>query len=263
MAKKNSAAAEEAKPIYWKYQPGQDNEGFPWGPHKLPLEMNFEGVNLVVEKHEGGFLYRREGRGESIDKIILSDKGSLLLSPVEPFYLPVGISNHLLIAFEQPIMVEPRTTRDALVTFPLELVSVIDRRRAGRRILDTFTLCRPKFTLYGRIKDGLICKYWQSKVYNTIPSVNPLEYGVMQLAIQNTSARWVEVQKAIFSAQGMKIYFSQSLVSLKATMKISSENTAETNFVDEPLQAGMNKALELFSTRLLSLPGKTVMEEGY
>lgn len=263
MVEKDKISGDDVKQVNWEFNPDQENEGFPWGPHKLPLEMDFQGVSLLVKKHEGGFLYRREGRGNSVEKVILSEKGSLLLSPVEPFYLPVGISNHLLIAFEQPIMVEPRTTRDALVTFPLELVSAIDRRRAGRRILDTFTLCQPKFTLYGSIKDGLICKYWQSKVYNTIPSVNPLEYGVMKLAIQNTSARWVEAQKAIFSAQGMKIYFSQSLVSLKATMKISSENTAETNFVDEPIQAGMNKALELFSTRLLSLPGKTLMEEGY
>lgn len=263
MADKDSGAVEEVKHINWEYQPGQKNEGFPWGPHKLPLAMDFEGVSLVVDKHEGGFVYRREGRGESVEKIVLADKGSLLLSPVEPFHLPVGVSTYMLVAFEQPVAIEPRTTKNVLVTFPLELACAIDRRRGGERILDIFTICRPKFTLYGSIKDGLVCKYWQSDVCHSVPVVNQLEQGVMKLAIQNTIGRWVEIRRAVFSAQGMKIYYNQNLVSLNATMKISSESTAETNFIDKPLQAGMSKALELYSARLLSQPGRIIMEEGY
>ncbi len=85
----------------------------------------------------------------------------------------------------------------------------------------------------------------------------------MKIEFNNQLPKWVEVRKVIFSAQGMKIYYSPHLVSLKATVKIYSDVTAETAFIDQPLQGGMNKGMELFSARFLNLPGRTVMEEGY
>ncbi len=263
MAKKSEGTAEAVRQVTWDYEAGQKNNGFPWGPHKLPLQMNFEGFSLAVEKSEDGFIYRREGRDKTVEKKVITDKGSLVLSPVEPLNLPAGVSSHLQVTLEQPLTVEPRASANVLLTFPLELSAIIENRKGNSRILDTFALTPPKFTLYGTIKAGLICKYWLSAVHYSVPAVNPVELGVINLSIQNTGARWAEVHKVVLSARGMKLYFNQNLVSLQATMKINSESAAETNFIDEPLQAGMKKALELYSTKLLTLPGKTVMEEGY
>ncbi len=220
MAHKDEGPAGDFKRITWEYVTGQKKNGFPWGPHRLPLMISFEGVSLVAEKCAGGFVYKREARGRSVEKELLVAKGNLQLSPVEPFHLPVALSYHLLIALEQPVTIEPRTIKNIFITFPLELSTAINRRQKGEHILDAFTLCRSKFTLYGSIKSGLVCKYWQSAVYHSIPVVNPLAGGVMKLSIQNTSGRWADVNKVVFSAQGMKIYYNQNLVSLKAAMKI-------------------------------------------
>ena len=263
MVKKDTDSARDVNYTSWEYQPGQKNVAFQWGPHKLPLALDFEGISITMYKHDNGFLYRREGRGESVEKVVLADKGSFQLSPVEPFHLPVGMSTYLLIAFKQPVDIEPRAKKTVLVTFPLELASAFNSQRAGLHILDIFTLGRPKFTLYGTIKDGLICKYWSSEVFYSVPEINQVEEGVMELELQNISSRWIEISKAVFSAQGLKIYYDQNLVSLKATMKISGESVAETSFIDEPLKAGMSKALEQYREKLLTQPGRTLMEEGF
>lgn len=263
MAGEKSSTVETLQHITWSYQENKKTEDIPWGPHKLPVALDLAGVSIVIEKVGNGHLYKRVGAGGSAEKTVLADKGSLLLSPVEPLHKPTEISTHILIEFEKTVVIEPRTNREIMVTFPLELACILDRRRVGEHVLDIFTFSCPKFTLYGKVKDGMVCKYWKSAIYSSVPMVNPLEMGIMKIVIQNSTGRWAEINRAVFSAYGMKIYFNPKLVSLNATMKINSEITADTNFNDQPLQPGMHKAMERFSSRLLSLPGRTVMEEGY
>jgi|GEM_PF-126513 len=266
MDRKREKALESPDYLSWQYsnEDGQKTEGFPWGPHKVPVYLDFEGVSISLEKCGEGLSYRREDSSGKMEKTIIAERGKLMLSPVEPFHTPVALSNHLLIELENPVMLKPRSNHNLLVTFPLELaVAFSSRKPEGNDVFDIFTLSRSKFTLYGSIRTGLVCKYWKSPVYEDIPAVNPLRQGVMKIEFNNQLAKWAEVRKVIFSAQGMKIYYSPHLVSLKSTVKIYSEVTAETAFIDQSLQGGMSKGLEMFSARFLKLPGRTIMEEGY
>lgn len=266
MNKKQEKTAGNTGHLSWQYSdmPGQKLEGFPWGPHKVPLYLDFEGVSIRLDKCSEGLSYRREDSSGITEKAIIAERGKLMLSPVEPFHTPIALSNHLLIELEHPVMLKPRSNHSLLVTFPLELAAAFSTRKPeGTDVFDIFSLSRSKFTLYGSIRTGLVCKYWKSKIHENVPVVNPLQQGVMKIDFNNQMAKWVEVQKIVFSAQGMKIYYSPNLVALKATMKIYSETTAETAFINQPLQGGMSKGLELFSPRFLKLPGRTVMEEGY
>ncbi len=265
MKSKKDDMVESPDHLSWQYiENGQQAQDFPWGPHKAPICLDFEGISISLEKCREGLHYRREEPAGTTEKKILAERGKLMLSPVEPFHTPVALSNHLLIELEHPVMLKPRSNHSLLVTFPLELAAAFSNRKPeGNDVFDIFTLSRSKFTLYGSIRTGLVCKYWKSPVYDDIPVVNPIQQGVMKIEFNNQLAKWAEVRKVIFSAQGMKIYYSPHLVSLKAAVKIYSEVTAETAFIDQPLQGGMSKGLELFSPRFLKLPGRTVMEEGY
>ena len=263
MDNKKNNAPESIVQISWTHQQGQSEDGFPWGPHKIPINFSFEDINLALEKRENRIHYKRVCNGECFEKTVLAEKGRLFISPVEPFHKPVGISTHLLVEFTQPLLLEPRASRNIMVTFPLELASVIAQRQDSGKVLEIFSLSPAKFTLYGSIRSGLICRYWKSEVYNKLPLVNQVREGVMEINVQNTSGKWAEIKKAAFSAQGMKIYFNAHLVSLKASVRIISDYSAETTFVDQPLRKGMRKALEQFTPRLMGLPAKTLMEEGY
>ncbi len=247
----------------WSYDGNIDQRTVPWGPHESPVQLDLEGVIITLEKQDTGFVYRRQGAGEEIEKLVLSKTGKLYLSPVEPVNKPAVVSNHLLVELAKPLMVEPQSARSIFITFPIEIAISVGRKHAGENIIDMFTFSRSKHTLYGSIKDGLICKYWRSDIFTAFPEVNPLKEGIVQLEIQNPTAGWAEVTKTVLSAQGMKIYFGENLVTLNAVMKIINDHDAETSFIDSPLRTGLTAAVEQFSTKLLSQQGKTLMEGGY
>ena len=263
MVKEKRGANESIKPKRWSYLENGKIKEIPWGPHKLPAALELADVSIVVEKKGQGLHYRRSGAGENVEKTILTDQGSLLINPVEPVHRPLETSHHLLVEFEQAVVIEPRSSKEIMVTFPIELACVIEERGYGKHVIDMISITNPKFTLYGKIKDGLVCRYWKSAVYHDLPKVNPLEEGIMKIEIQNLPGQWSEVHRAVFSAHGMKIYYGPEMVSLNAVMKITGELTAETSFDDHPLKPGMRKSVERFSTRLLSQLGRAVMEEGY
>lgn len=263
MEKDKKVLFSEPTRISWNYDQGQKNEGFPWGPHKVPVFLDLEDLSLVFEKDSNGYRYRRDGAGAKVEKVVATQKAALLLSPVEPLHLPAAISTQLLVELEHPLIIEPRTNRTIFVTYPLEIAVIIAPSRADEYVIDLFTLNRTKFTLYGDVRDGIVCKYWKSSAYNDKPAVNPLQQGVMKLDIQNQGNRWAEVNKAVFSAYGMKMVYGPDLVLLSGQLKIINELSAETIFNDPPLPAGMKKAFEQFNLRLLSQQGKTLMEEGY
>ncbi len=98
--------------------------------------------------------YRRESYSERFEKMLLAEKGQFFLNPVEPFHKPVGISTHLMVEFARPVIVEPRSSEDVLVTFPLELACAVKQKQAGAKILEIFSLSRSKFTFYGSIRSG-------------------------------------------------------------------------------------------------------------
>jgi uncharacterized protein len=263
MTEKQDSNLTNSEPLSWHYQPGPSFSAVPWGPHRLPVRLALDDLSLSLEKRGAGYLYRREGPSGSVEKIVQSGKGEIYLSPVEPFHCPAGISQHLLLDLEHPVLLEPRKSAKLFLTAPLEIAVNYTYKRSDEAVLDLFSLLKPKLSLYGTVKNGLVCRYWQSSIHESIPHLNPLAEAVLQLAINNSTNRWAEVSQVVLSAQAMKIYYNQQLVAMQASMKINNELTAETTFVDEPLKAGMRKAPEQFSSRLLSLPGRLVMEEGY
>lgn len=263
MTQRLDSGSDNLETLSWQYQPGPNFRGFPWDGHKLPFKFTFEGISGSLDKGGDIILYRRETEQGKLEKTILTGKGSIYFCPVEPFHHPADASQHLLINFDQQVLLEPRATRKIFLTFPIEIALILVRKGAGETVLDLFSLLQPKLSLYGTVKNGLVCRYWQSNIHQEIPHLNPLAEGVLQLIINNSGNRWTEISKAVFSAQGMKIYFDAQLVAMQATMKINNEITAETAFIDGPLKKGMRKAPEQFSASLLKLPGRLVMEEGY
>jgi len=213
--------------------------------HAIPLNLQNEGFSLLIEKEGDLFVYKREARREKKEQVILGDQKQILINPIEPLNMPKDLSPYIDIEFKRTLTIEPGSRRKIFLKFPLEIgVFLSDKKPFD--VLDIFTLTKPKFTLYGDPRHGVICKYWKSDIFSSLP---PLEYyheGVMELTLTNTAKEWEEVSKAIFSAYGMKIYYNDTMVAMKAEMMVMNQSTAETTFLDSPLQKGMKKALELY-----------------
>lgn len=233
-----------------------------FGKHTIPLSLQNEEFSLLIEKEGDFFLYRREAGKEKKEKVILGDQKQILIDPIEPLNKPKDLSLHLEIEFKPTLTVEPESSRKIFLKFPLEIGVFLSNKKIFD-ILDIFTLTNPKFTLYGDPRNGMICKYWKSDIFSSIP---PLEYyheGVMELTLTNTDKEWEEVSRAIFNAYGMKIYYNDTMVAMKAEMKVMNQSTAETSFLDIPLQKGMKKAQELYIAKKIPITStKFIMREG-
>ncbi len=233
-----------------------------FGSHGIPLKILKDGMCISIEKVQENLLYRRAWLDEKVEKILISNNGKILINPVEPVNKPREITAYLLIEFEKDITIKPKAARSIFLKFPVE-IGIFIYENKDFEILDILTLAKQKFALYGDPRNGVICRHWKSDVYSSKPTGNPVYEGVVQLNITNTTTEWNQVTKAVFNAYGMKIYYSDDMVSMKANMKVLGEGIAETDFVDSPLKEGMKKSQELYTTRKLPvITTKFVMEWG-
>lgn len=224
---------------------GEHNYGFSYSSDELRIDCSD--------------VYRRECRGEVVEKLISGGKG-FIINPVEPVNLPREITHYLCIELKKPVLLEAGTKTEIFIKFPIEIGVFLKGKSVSP--IDIFTLSKPKYTLYGNPKSGVICRWYESDVYTELPKADPLKEGIIALKIENSDEEWVEVRKAVFDSYGMKIYYGD-VVSMVAEMKVISKNVAETSFVDKPIKEGMKKSIELYVARkLLIEKGAFLMEWG-
>ncbi|ABE51460.1 Protein of unknown function DUF432 [Methanococcoides burtonii DSM 6242] len=234
-----------------------------YGSHTIPFRLEKEGVEILVEKEGESYLYRSKFLDETLEKLLVTCDGKVLINPIEPLNKPKKITSNLLIEFDKTVTIAPMARVKVYIKFPVEMgIFISDKDEV--EIIDILTLAKNKFTLYGNPSDGMICKYWKSEVYSTIPSSDPMYEGIMELSIINSTNRWVEVSQSVFNANGMKIYYDHDLVSMKANMKIINSIIAETDLIDSPIRYGMEKSMELYTAkRIYANITKCIMEAGF
>ncbi len=236
-----------------------------YGSFQLPLTIEEEELSISLGKKGDYLFYHRDHAGETADKIILVSEGDILFNPVEPVNKPREITQFFLVEMEHSLTVKPRETSEIILTFPVEIAAFFLPDDHIPTILDVFSFVKPKYTLYGAPRNGLICRYWKSKVYATLPTPFPYPFlaGLMRLNIKNTTSRWIQLTRAVFNAYDMHIFYDHEIVFTDAYLKIVSESTAETGFENMPLHQDMEKSLELFASKrnIVTAP-RLIMEEG-
>ena len=234
-----------------------------YGIYHSPFNMDIESVSVSVESHDNSLIYRRWGSLGGTEKLLLHDSCSFLLNPIEPVNMPKKLTHYLLVDFEKTIMIEPGATRRVYITFPIEIGVFVAQGKNDFEIIDIFSFTRLKYTLYGVPSNGFICKYWGSDVFLSPPDTNPLYTGYIDLKIVNDTDHMIEINKSIFNAYGMKIYYEENKVVMKAIMKIMNRKLAETEFIHCPGKGRFKKAMELYVSSKLRVSGtKCVMEYG-
>ena len=219
-----------------------------YGSYDIPVSIQYKELRISVE-HDGNFLiYNRVLSEDTQKKMLRADPGTLLIHPIEPLHIPKKICNYLIIRFENPLCFAPKSTGQIYLTFPIE-IGVFIRKNNGSEIIDIVSCSTQKYTLYGTPVNGIICRYWKSEVFKSQPSVNPLVEGIMCLTVINTLPEWVEVNKAVFDAYRMIIFFTPNLATMQSTMRIKNRDSAETDFETVSFETDMLKATKTFPER--------------
>ncbi|MGQ9559188.1 MAG: DUF432 domain-containing protein [Candidatus Oleimicrobiaceae bacterium] len=243
-------------------EPAQTRLSLSFGRHHVPVELAGDGVTIRVTRQEGSLHYVREGAGRTVEAVVAAAAPRLIVNPVEPVNQPQPICSTFMLRLTKTLLLEPKGSCKVFVTFPIE-VGVFVAARREVEMVDVFSLVPSKFALYGPIGSGKVCRYWKSDLHHIPPVTNPLRQGIVELDVRNTTSRWVTVGRAVFNAYGMKLFFNSDMVAMRAECKITGPDMAETHFLDEPLQEGMKKSLEVYRLRRLSITAsKFIMEHG-
>lgn len=220
------------------------------------------GLQISVDEEDAHLVYRRSHRVDGIESVLSVKNCKVTINPMEPVTIPKELTPYLLITMTRKLMVAPKRSTVIYLRFPVEIGIYISSMKELKRV-DGFTLVKQKYTLYGDPRHGILCKYWESDIYSSMPSPNRLEEGIVELSISNGNSAWVELSQVVFNAYGMKIYFDDQRVAMKARMKIVGPNIAETEFVDSPLKPGMKKAIESYRVSKMAITDAAyVMEMG-
>ena len=233
-----------------------------YGHYSTPLKIARDNLSITFENVGGTFIYRRFGGGGEVEKTVLEGPEKIIISPVEPLNLPKRITPYLLIEFSRPIVIVPSGDETVFLKFPAEIGVFLSKKR-DTSLLDTISLNRQKFTLYGSPRGGSICRFWESEVFSAKPAADPLLEGVLALRITSQADAWVTAKRVVLDAHGMKLRYTDNLIATKGEMKILSDEKAETGFVDTPFQQGMQKTVELFRLGKLAVTSaRYTMSEG-
>jgi hypothetical protein len=224
-----------------------------YGKHDLPFTIEQEGISISMTKSgDSAYQYLRTCGESTVEKSIVVSKGELMLHPIEPLNTPKILTPYLLIEFEKKLLLEPKGNKRFFLTFPID-IGVLIRGNKEVKVVDSMSLVPQKFTLYGDPKQGLICKYWQSSVHDTMPVCDRFREGVLELTISSSSREWEEISKTVLNAYGMKLYYNDKMVTMKGKMKLGDDKTADIDVQDTGLERSMKKSLETFAPRKLSM----------
>lgn len=233
------------KEILKKTEKDENSNKILFGSFNIPNKIESKNIEISIKKEENLLIYSRKSQDENVEKILLQKEGKIIINPVEPLNLPKVITNYFLIELERVVIIEPRNSIEIFITFPID-IGIFISKKENFEIIDIFTLVTKRYTLYGDPQSGVICRYWKSDIYPKKPLKNPIQEGIMKLSITNTTGDWLEIKNIVFNANGMKIYYNNELVSLKAKLKILGKLNGETEFIDSPIEKKMTKSHELF-----------------
>lgn len=221
-----------------------------FGSFNYPCRYAGEAFSFSIEREGNFFRYRRECQQYCVEKIIASAGPVIFIHPVEPINIPKEVTRYLEIVFP-PVIIEPESKKTIFLTFPLE-IGVFVTAKDDYQLIDVFTRCLPKYSLYGSPENGVITRYHESTVSESCGDTDPACEGVLQLDIKNTSRGWVEVSRTVFESYYMPIYFGD-LVAMSGEMVIFSKMIAETRIYERPFREGMELAIPSIKARKLLL----------
>jgi hypothetical protein len=232
-----------------------------FGRFEIPFRIG-EGEISVETRTEGQFtLYERVAPSGRVERRLGISSGTITINPVEPVHLPQEVTGTIEFHFP-PIAVAPLSEVTVFLTFPVE-IGVFSGSEGSYSLIDVFSLGKPKYSLYGTPERGVITRHVETGIHNEPPRVNPLEEGILELAIRNTGKDWVWVSRAVFESPSLRIFYGPH-ATMSAEMLVYSRILGETWVMKTPRREGMEEAVRVFPTRKSLIPEKPsyLMEYG-
>ncbi len=162
---------------------------------------------LVIEKRGRDVIeYRRKTRGKLEVSRLLYHATRLELLPMYPVLIPRKITTYVLVKLNNPLAVPPRREIDIYVKIPIDTAVYAYGSLHRFLVVDTFTIHRVKYYLYGPPDRGVVARYAESGVYMEKPQLSFGE-AAAYIHVRNRHDSWVEIGLILLDAQTLKLYY--------------------------------------------------------
>jgi uncharacterized protein len=223
-----------------------------FGEFSPPWQAERGSLSLSIDMRGGHYQYVRTLAGERVERSISAGLSRLLVNPVEPFNAAPGVASHLELEFPS-LTLEPGATETIFLTFPVEVGVFVEGIRETE-VIDIIPVQRPKYSLYGSPRKGIITRFARSGRHRDVPPVEGVREGVLKLALRNSFSDWIHISRVVLPEDEIWLY-TGGYASMLAMMRITGRDTAEVTGVDRPLTGGMRRALDLSRARKIQRLG--------
>ncbi len=247
----------------------------------LEIELRSEKMSL---KNVGGdnFRYRREHKGEVVAERLFTNKDTsvqLALWPTRPINTPQPLCHHVMLRLNPAISLPPHSKATHHLTMPIEVgiftVSKAVNNDGGSNnyMIDTFSLTRQRYALYGTPEAGYICRMHDT-VPDRVAKPVPYEEAAVIMRFENSLDDWVTFTRLVFEANMADLYAKDDTVYLEDSNVVIEEGKLADVFLNNksPLpgldEVPMAESTKKIRLSLLSRTGlgdstKFTMEYGY
>lgn len=173
------------------------------------MEKHFGPNDLVMFKVDfNKYGYQRfENEKLVVEKVIASDRPLVLsIFPVAPLNTPAKYGSHMLLKLITPLVLDPKSHVDAYLTMPIE-IGIIRSSEGDVQIIDSFSVGRPKYALYGNPEAGILCRYYETRINSEIPRVTPYSEAVVRAHFHNYTEKINTINRIVFPIESADFYY--------------------------------------------------------
>ena len=199
------------------------------GEYELVIGQN-RILMLPNEVRGSGLRYRRfDATGLLVtERMIVSDESSLLLG-VFPTPAPMtsGLVIHeVYLRFKSPIVVDQKSAAIVYAAMPIDM-AVYRQSKDEELLLDTFSLQRPQYALYGTPESGVVCRYKEVEVHTSNADVKPNKYeeALVRIAIRNEIDNVVKISRVVIPVDDIILDHAHDDSWLSGTVEMNLDQT--------------------------------------
>jgi len=212
----------------------------------LEIELRDEKISLknVGEDH---FRYRRERNGEIVAERLFTNKDAsvrLALWPSRPINTPQPLGHHIMLRLNPTISLPPKSQATHHLTMPIEIgVFTVSKEGNGNGgnnyMIDTFSLTRQRYALYGTPDTGYICRLHDT-VPNRAAKPIPYEEAAVIMRFENPLDDWVTITRIVLEANMVDLYAKEDTVYLEdSDVMVEDGKVANVFLNNEPPLPGL------------------------
>jgi hypothetical protein len=145
-------------------------------------------ISIELQEKPNEFIYRRFVDDKLVVEQILSISNNdytISIIPIPPVNVPSKISDHVMLKLTMPVVIDARGKLRKYCTMPIELATIRKNNDSTRLpgIIDSFSVASPKYALYGEPHNGLITRFHQVSLQDSLDDVNATKFEQAKIEI--------------------------------------------------------------------------------